>query len=125
MFSRLFGALGASAQPGSERIQVVDPATIRGWWEAGEVVLVDVRERDEYAAESIPGAINLPLSSFNPALVPKPEAGKRLVIHCRSGVRCGTASGHLIASGWDGDIVRMKGGIIGWKSVGGSTRRGS
>ena len=124
MFSRLFGALGAG-QADSDKVQVIDPATIRGWWEAGEVVLVDVRERDEYAAENIPGSINLPLTSFNPALVPKPESGKRLVIHCRSGMRCGTASAHLVASGWEGDIIRMKGGIMGWKSVGGTTRRGS
>ncbi len=125
MFSRLFGGLGGAVRPGGDKVQVVDPATIRGWWEAGEVVLIDVRERDEYAAENIPGSINLPLTSFNPALVPKPEAGKRLVIHCRSGVRCGTASAHLVASDWEGDIVRMQGGIIGWKSAGGPTRRGS
>ena len=125
MFSRFFGALSGVGKPGSEKVLVVDPATIRGWWEAGEVVLIDVRERDEYAAECIPGSVNLPLTSFNPAQVPKPEAGKRLVIHCRSGVRCGTASAHLVAAGWEGEIVRMLGGIMGWRSAGGPTRRGS
>jgi rhodanese-related sulfurtransferase len=88
-------------------------------------VLVDVRERDEYAAENIEGAINLPLSSFNPAQIPKLEPGKHLVIHCRSGVRCGTASGHLAASGWEGEIIRMRGGILGWKAADCPTRRGS
>ncbi|MDO8606356.1 MAG: rhodanese-like domain-containing protein [Phaeospirillum sp.] len=125
MFSRLFGALSGAVQPGGDKVKVVDPAIIREWWEAGEVVLIDVRERDEYAAENIPGAVNLPLTSFNPTQVPKPEAGKRLVIHCRSGARCGTASAHLVAAGWDGEIVRMRGGIMGWRSAGGPTRRGS
>jgi len=125
MFSRLFGGLCGMVQPGGDKVQVVDAATIRAWWEAGEVVLIDVREPNEYAAESIPGSVNLPLTSFDPARIPKPEAGKRLVIHCRSGVRCGTASGRLVASGWEGEIIRMQGGIMGWKSVGGPTRRGS
>jgi rhodanese-related sulfurtransferase len=125
MFSRLFGGFGASVQPGSDKVQVKDPVTVRVWWEAGDVVLVDVRERNEYAAEFIPGSVNIPLSSFDPTLVPKPAAGKHLVIHCRSGMRCGMAANRLLASGWDGDIVRMQGGIIGWKSSGGPTRRGS
>jgi rhodanese-related sulfurtransferase len=125
MFSRLFGNSEKAAQSEGEQIQVVDPATIRTWWDAGQVVLVDVRERDEHAAERIEGAINLPLSSFNPAQIPKPEAGQHLVIHCRSGVRCGTASGHLAASGWKGEIVRMRGGILGWKAADYPTRRGS
>ena len=125
MFSRLFGGFGAQAQPADERVRVVDPATIRGWLDAGEVVLVDVREANEFASENIPGAINLPLSSFNPALVPKPEVGKRLVIHCRSGVRCGSAAGLLLAAGWEGEINRMQGGIMGWASMGGPLRRGS
>ncbi len=125
MLSRLFNAFGNAPVQGSEKVQVVDAATIRGWWEAGEVVLIDVRERDENAAERIEGALNLPLSSFNPAQVPIPPEGKRLVIHCRSGVRCGSASNLLLAAGWDGEIVRMQGGIMGWASAGAPTVRGS
>ena len=125
MLNRLFGALGESGQPVGGSVRVVDPATIRTWYDAGQVVLVDVRERDEHAAESIPGAINLPLSAFAPAAMPKPDEGKHLVIHCRSGVRCGTATGYLLAAGWTGDIVRMQGGIMGWVGAGGPTRRGS
>ncbi|WP_096702372.1 rhodanese-like domain-containing protein [Magnetospirillum sp. 15-1] len=118
MLSRLFGL---SSSPGSDKVHVVDPSQIRQWWEAGSVVLVDVREPDEHAAESIAGSISLPLSSFDPARMPKPEEGKRLVIHCRSGVRCGTATEKLLAAGWDGEIHRMKGGILGWKACGGPT----
>lgn len=122
MFSRLFSGSSASKP---DTVRVEDPATIRGWLEAGQVVLIDVRERDEHAAERIEGALNLPLSCFDPARVPKPGAGQHLVIHCRSGVRCGTASGQLVAAGWDGEIVRMQGGILGWKAAGGPTRQGT
>lgn len=120
MLSRFF-----KSASGDDKVQIVDPATIRSWWEVGDVVLVDVRERDEYAAERIAGSINLPLSSFNPAEVPKPAEGKRLVLHCRSGVRCGSASQHLLAAGWEGEIVRMQGGILGWAGAGCPTVRGS
>ncbi|RAU22461.1 rhodanese-like domain-containing protein [Paramagnetospirillum kuznetsovii] len=125
MLSRLFNAFGAPSAPGGGKVQVVDPVTIRRWWEAGEVVLIDVRERDENAAERIEGALNLPLSSFNPAEVPVPPEGKRLVIHCRSGVRCGSATNLLLAAGWDGEITRMEGGLMGWTAFGGPTKRGS
>jgi len=122
MFSKLFGGGGAA---GTDKVQVIDPAIIRQWWEAGSVVLVDVREPNECAVERIEGALNLPLSSFNPARMPAVEAGKHLVIHCRSGVRCGTATGQLLAAGYDGEIIRMRGGIIGWKACGGPTRSGA
>lgn len=118
MLSRLFGL---SSSPASDKVHVVDPSQIRLWWEAGSIVLVDVREPDEYAAEAIAGSVNLPLSTFDPARMPKPEEGKRLVIHCRSGVRCGTATEKLLAAGWDGEINRMQGGILGWKASGGPT----
>ncbi|OAN49614.1 sulfurtransferase [Paramagnetospirillum marisnigri] len=124
MLSRLFNAFGSEPTPGSDQVQVVDAATVRAWWQAGEVVLIDVRERDENAAERIEGAINLPLSTFNPADMPRPDEGKRLVIHCRSGVRCGSATNLLLAAGWDTPIHRLKGGIIGWAAAGGPTVRG-
>lgn len=118
MLSRLFGL---SPSPSSDKVHVVDPSQIRSWWEAGSILLVDVREPDEYAAEAIAGSVNLPLSNFDPARMPRPEEGKRLVIHCRSGVRCGTATEKLLAAGWDGEIHRMQGGILGWKASGGPT----
>lgn len=122
MFNRLFGTL-FPASPESDNVRVVDTAEIKRWYDAGEAVLIDVREPNEFAAEHIPGARNLPLSSFDPASVPMP-ADKKLVIHCRSGSRCGMAAQKLIAAGYQGEINRMQGGIFGWKSVGGPTRPG-
>jgi len=36
------------------------------------IVLIDVREPDEYAAERIPGALSFPLSAFDPQSLPDP-----------------------------------------------------
>lgn len=122
MLNRLFGTLFPAA-PENENIRMVSAAEIKGWYDAGEVVLVDVREANEYMAEHIPGACHIPLSSFDPAKVPVAE-GKKLVIHCRSGARCGMAAARLAVSGYEGEINRMQGGIFGWKAAGGRTRSG-
>ncbi|MGE5476269.1 MAG: rhodanese-like domain-containing protein [Bacteroidales bacterium] len=117
MFNRLFGKDAAA----ENRIHIVRAYDVKAWLDAGEAVLVDVREAGEHAAEAIPGAINLPLSEFDPAQLPPVPAGKRLVFHCRSGVRCGTAAERAIAMGYEGEIYRLEGGIFGWKAVGGET----
>lgn len=121
MFGRLF-SFGA-AQPQSDRVQFVEGATVRDWLDAGEAVLVDVREATEYATEHVPGAIFNPLSAFDPAKVP-PADGRKLVLHCRSGVRCGMAAQRLLQAGYDGTIHRLHGGLNGWKAAGGPTIAG-
>jgi len=52
----------------------------------GKFLLLDVREPNEFAAGHIPGAVNFPLSSFNPANLPR-DPGKKIVFSCRSGNR--------------------------------------
>lgn len=121
MFSRLFSA--RSPQPDNDQVRFVDPATVREWLEAGEAVLIDVREANEFAGEHIPGALFNPLSGFDPAKVP-PPGDKKLVIHCRSGARCGMAASRLQQAGYTGTIHRMLGGIMAWKTAGGGTTRG-
>ena len=62
----------------SKQINIVDAATVAGWMEAGQAVLVDVREPPEYAAGHLPGAKLVPLSRFDPRQVPV-EPGRHLV----------------------------------------------
>ncbi|MBW7850156.1 MAG: rhodanese-like domain-containing protein [Rhodospirillales bacterium] len=121
MLNFLFG-FGNSGQA-ADNVHVVDAAEVKQWLAAGEAVLVDVREVNEFAAEHIPGAVLNPLSVFDPARLP-PSDGRKLVIHCRSGSRCGMAAMRLVADGYTGEIHRMRGGILGWKAVGGTTVSG-
>lgn len=55
-----------------------------------EALVVDVREADEFSAGHIPGAINMPLSAFQPSQLPD-AAGKVLVLNCLGGKRSGMA----------------------------------
>jgi rhodanese-related sulfurtransferase len=102
----------------SEQVNIVDAETIFDWVENDQAFIVDVREQNEWVAHHIAGATLVPLSSFDPAAFPAVPAGKKLVIHCRSGVRCGTATQRLLESGYKGEINRLAGGINGWISAG-------
>lgn len=117
MFNRLFSALSGSGSSGN--VHMVPPATVREWIAAGQAVVVDVRETNEFGAEHIQGAINLPLSVFEVSKLPPVPEGKKLVFHCRSGQRCGMAAAKAVASGYTGEINRMEGGIMGWRADGG------
>ena len=84
--------------------------------------MVDVREPDEFAGGHLPGAVPVPLSSFDPKLVPV-ETGKHLVFYCQSGRRCGPASEIMAASGLAGEINRLAGGFGAWLQSGGPVER--
>lgn len=82
----------------------------------GKMLLVDVREPNETAIERYPGAVIVPLSSFDPAQIPDP-AGKEVVFACRSGKRSVTASLAAQARGYP-YASHLAGGIIAWKAAG-------
>ena len=82
----------------------------------GRMVLVDVREPNETALERYPGAVLVPLSAFDPAVIPAPE-GCEVVFACRSGRRSVTASLAAQDSGFPYKS-HLAGGIIAWKAAG-------
>ena len=83
---------------------------------SGTAVVVDVREADEFAAGHIPGAINMPLSTFQPSALPD-TPGKKLVLACLGGKRsamaldkCGMAEAAV--------DTHLAGGFGAWQSAG-------
>ena len=105
------------------QVYYVSAAQINDWRDAGEAVLIDVREQNEWDEAHIPGALLMPLSTFDPAQIPDPR-GKHLVFHCRSGRRCGLAAEKAVAAGYEGVIKRMEGGFIAWNAAGYESERG-
>lgn len=100
-----------------EQVAFIDPMTLAEWIARGEATVYDVREDHEWREARIPGAILLPLSRFDPAAVTATD-DSRLVLHCRSGVRCGVAAERLIEAGVTRPIWRLDGGIIQWARAG-------
>ncbi len=88
----------------------------------GRFLLIDVREPNEVSAEAYPDGIVVPLSSFDPKLIPDP-AGKDVVFACRSGKRSVTASMAAQAAGLPYD-KHLAGGMLGWKAAGLPTKTG-
>jgi rhodanese-related sulfurtransferase len=95
---------------------------VKAGLEDGTILLVDVREPNELDAERIPGAIDFPLTTFDPSQLPDP-GGKRLVFTCRSGRRSVTASKAAQDAGLPYD-AHMAGGILAWKAAGFDTKTG-
>ncbi len=100
----------------SHQVHDLTPAEVAQGLTEGRMVLVDVREPNETAVESYPGAVHVPLSSFDPAAIPDP-AGKQVVFACRSGKRSVTASLAAQERGLPYDN-HLAGGIIAWKEAG-------
>lgn len=98
---------------------VVTAQTVLTWLAAGEAVLIDVREPDEYADEYIPGSVLVPLSSLDPAALPA-APGKRRVLQCLTGKRSATALARLAEQGIE-NLFHLDGGLLAWKIAGGET----
>ncbi len=97
-------------------IETLDPAEITLLLHAGKLLLVDVREPEEYASERIPGALLYPLSSFDAATLPN-DGPRRVVFHCGSGKRSLAAAERRLAAGQP-HAAHMRGGIAAWKAAG-------
>ena len=84
--------------------------------ESGGALLVDVREADEFAAEHIAGALNHPLSAFQPSQLPD-ATGKTIILQCAGGKRSGMALEKCAAAQAVID-THLAGGIGAWKAAG-------
>lgn len=103
------------------KLKHIDPRALKDRLDAGEAVLVDIREMDEHARERIPGATPAPLSRFD-EFTAAPPSDKILVFHCKSGNRTQVNTGRIVARGFD-DAYVLLGGLDAWKAAGLPTDR--
>jgi rhodanese-related sulfurtransferase len=99
----------------ADGITEYDPEEVQELLEQGRVLLVDVREPMEYAAERIMGALLYPLSTFDAAHLPL-DGERTLVFQCAAGGRSLTAARMRQAAGQP--AAHMAGGISEWKAQG-------
>jgi rhodanese-related sulfurtransferase len=114
IFSRLFSKRGAGADAG-----VISHDELANAVKAKTCIVVDVREPGEFSSGRVPGAVNHPLSRFDPTRLP---AGKPVVLICRSGARSASALSKARAAGRQ-DVRHYAGGIIGWHRSGGDVHK--
>ena len=79
-----------------------------------DVMILDVREQEEYDSGHIPGAVLLPVGTISEetAAAVIPEKDSVVLVYCRSGNRSKTASAALAELGYTG--VYEFGGINTW-----------
>jgi rhodanese-related sulfurtransferase len=103
----------------SARLREVSPAAVHEMMRERSIVLIDVREPQEYVAERIHGALLFPLSTFDPRALPSPESCQ-VVFHCGTGKRSAMAVGKCLELGIT-HAAHMAGGIQAWKAAGFAT----
>ncbi|MGP8231954.1 MAG: rhodanese-like domain-containing protein [Methylovirgula sp.] len=97
-------------------LQNLTPRAVRDAMAEPRVLLVDVREPNEYAAARIPGAVLFPLSTFDPEALPPPEVCE-VIFHCKAGGRSAKAVEMCLAKGI-AHTKHLAGGFDAWKAAG-------
>lgn len=92
------------------------PHQVKAALDAGEVVVIDVRTPQEYMFEHIEGALLAPMAFLKTEALPAQE-GKRIVLHCGSGMRSGKVGNACLAKGL-AKMAHMAGGFAAWKKAG-------
>ena len=90
------------------------------WLQAGEAVLIDVREPDEFAAARIDGAILAPLSQMPAAWEALDlPADKKIIVQCLKGGRSHQVCAFVGPTGLEGQpLFNLTGGIQAWHAAG-------
>jgi rhodanese-related sulfurtransferase len=85
---------------------------------SGEALIVDVREKDEWDEEHIPGAIHLSRGTIELDIEEKvPDTNAMIITHCGGGGRSGLAAESLQKMGYK-NVRSIAGGFKAWKAAG-------
>ena len=112
LLSLLLTGCGGNATDGA--YQQITQEEAKEMMDAGDAVVLDVREQSEYDEGHIPGAVLLPVGSIDEdtAAAVIPEKSATVLVYCRSGNRSKTAAAALAELGYT-DVYEF-GGINTW-----------
>ncbi len=93
----------------------IAPEEAKEMTDTQEVLLLDVREQDEYDSVHIPRAVLLPVGTINEDTAAEviPEKDSTVLVYCRSGNRSKTAAAALALLGYT--KIYEFGGINTWR----------
>ena len=111
----LTGCGGTASNASSENdYQQISQEEAKEMMDTQEVIILDVREQDEYDSGHIPGAVLLPVGSIDEDTAAEviSEKDSTVLVYCRSGNRSKTASSSLAELGYTN--IYEFGGISTW-----------
>lgn len=98
-------------------MKTINPQTAKAWLTNNEAILIDVREPAEFKAIHIAGAHLIPVGDIDNNKLP-PFSHKKIIVHCKLGMRGKTACQKLLDNNPDLEIYNMEGGIMAWEKAG-------
>ena len=98
----------------SDGYQQISQEEAKEMMDTQEVIILDVREQDEYDSGHISGAVLLPVGTIDETTAAEviPEKDSTVLVYCRSGNRSKTASSTLAELGYTN--IYEFGGINTW-----------
>ena len=99
-----------------KRVRETNVDEIKSRLDLGEkVILVDVREDNEFAKDHLPGAIHLGRGIIERDIEQRfPDTKTELVLYCGGGFRSALAADNLQKMGYS-NVISMDGGIRVWR----------
>ena len=117
------GAMDLVAQAKSQ-VENLSPEQVAQELQAGDAILLDVREPQEREAAAIPGSISAPRGMLefyaDPSLPYHKEElqqDRRIILHCASGGRSALGAVTLKEMGYS-NVAHLDGGIKAWQEAG-------
>jgi rhodanese-related sulfurtransferase len=93
------------------------PTSFRARWpdeRLDKVQLLDVREHEELAIASLPGAVHIPMREI-PGRLEQLDRDRPIVVMCHAGVRSRHVAAFLIANNFK-HVFNLAGGIDAWSA---------
>jgi rhodanese-related sulfurtransferase len=82
-----------------------------------DLIVIDVREREDHAKGAIPGAVNIPRGILEHSIDQvTTDKDKKLVLYCGGGSRSALAAASLKKMGFK-NVISLAGGYRGWKET--------
>lgn len=103
----------------AEPFERVDINKARELIDSGDIVLIDVREQEEWDEGYIEGATRISVNDIiNMSAVDDLPKDQPIVFYCAAGVRSALASELAASVGVAGPLYSMEGGFDAWKKAG-------
>jgi len=97
-------------------MEEITPTELKQRLDKGDdIQIVDVREDNEVAIGRLPNSIHIPLGQVL-SRMKEIDPSRETVVHCKMGGRSARAIEALQRSGFQGKLINLKGGILGWSS---------
>ncbi len=106
--------------PEMDRPIQIQLAVAKKFFDAGSGFIIDAREPEDYELGRVPGSINLPYNTADPAMLESLDtSGQTIIIYCgEAECEVSLSMSWLMLEAGHNKVTYMKGGYVEWKESG-------